>query len=83
MCLLAKVPVVTTHSLRGLHATLAIKHGSTGHLVASALGHTSYEGVTKRHYVQPGTTEGAASKRVQSMLDGARDEAQAAQESAA
>jgi integrase len=82
MCGLAKVPVVTTHSLRGLHATLAIKHGSTGHVVASALGHTSFDGMTKRHYVQPGTTEDATSQRVQSMLDYTRRETDDARPSA-
>jgi integrase len=76
VCDAEEVPVITPHSLRGLHATLAIKHGSTGHVVASALGHTSFDGVTKRHYVKKGTTEEAASQHVQSVLDGTHREAE-------
>jgi integrase len=70
MCSKAGVPEVTPHSLRGLHATLATEHGVTGRVVASALGHTSFEGVTKRHYVAPGTTDRVAQKRVELVLGG-------------
>ena len=80
MCLKAGVPVITAHSLRGLHATLATEHGSTGRIVASALGHTSFEGVTKRHYVAPGTTERVAQRRVEQVLGGKRDEREATEE---
>jgi len=64
---LASVPAVTAHSLRGLHSTLATEHGTTGHVVASALGHTSYA-TTKAHYVKPGTVERVARKRVQDLM---------------
>lgn len=69
MCREAGVPEVTAHSLRGLHATLAMEWGSTGRVVAAALGHTSFAMTTKRHYVAPGTVERAAQRRVGSMLE--------------
>ena len=67
MCQLAGVTVITPHSLRGLHSTLATEHGATGHVVARALGHTSYS-TTRRHYVQPGTVERVAQGKVLDML---------------
>jgi integrase len=69
MCREAGVPEVTAHSLRGLHATLAMEWGSTGRAVAAALGHTSFAMTTKRHYVAEGTSERMAQRRVGSMLD--------------
>jgi integrase len=71
ICDLAKLPPVTAHSLRGLHSTLATEHGSTGHVVASALGHTSYA-TTRAHYVKPGTVERVARKRVQKLIEPTR-----------
>jgi len=68
MCRLAGVPVVTAHSMRGLHATLATEWGSTGRVVAAALGHTSFDVVTRRHYLQPGTVERAALRRVVEVI---------------
>lgn len=68
VCRLAGLPAITAHSLRGLHSTLATEHGSTGHVVASALGHTSYA-MTRKHYVQPGTVERVARRRVQALID--------------
>lgn len=50
LCKEAGLPVVCSHSMRGLHSTLAAGFGATGHDVAKALGHTSFN-VTKRHYV--------------------------------
>lgn len=49
LCSEASVPPVCTHSLRGLHATLAVSAGSTSEHVASALGHSSFA-VTAKHY---------------------------------
>lgn len=69
MCREAGVPEVTAHSLRGLHATLAMEWGSTGRAVAAALGHTSFAMTTKRHYVAEGTSERMAQRRVGSMLE--------------
>jgi hypothetical protein len=50
LCKSAGLPVVCSHSMRGLHSTLAAGFGATGHAVAKALGHTSFN-VTKRHHV--------------------------------
>jgi integrase len=49
LCRSAGVPAVCPHSLRGLHATLAIEEGASGDAVAQALGHTSFE-MTAKHY---------------------------------
>lgn len=49
LCKAAAVPLVCPHSLRGLHATLAIEEGASGDAVARALGHTSFE-MTAKHY---------------------------------
>lgn len=67
LCRLAEVPVVRPHSLRGLHSTLATEHGATGHVVAAALGHTSYA-TTVKHYVQPGTLERATRRKVEALV---------------
>ena len=48
-CRRAQVPQVCPHSLRGLHASLALQAGATGEMVAQALGHGSFQ-VTARHY---------------------------------
>ena len=34
---------MTAHGMRGLHSTLAVDSGITGHAVAAALGHESFE----------------------------------------
>ena len=51
-CADAGVPVVCPHSLRGLHATLAMTRGGSSRNVADALGHGS-DAITKRHYIDP------------------------------
>ncbi len=68
LCKFASVPLVCTHSLRGLHATLAVQSGSAAHVVAASLGHGSFE-VTERHYAQPSAVANAATARVTSILD--------------
>lgn len=52
VCALAAVPKVCAHSLRGLHATLALRQGASTQAVAAALGHGSFV-VTARHYAEP------------------------------
>lgn len=69
ICERAGVPRVCTHSLRGLHATLALDSGSTSSAVAAALGHGSFS-MTRRHYAAPGTVESAQSRRVNDVLGG-------------
>jgi hypothetical protein len=68
LCALAGVPPVCTHSLRGLYATLAVHSGSASHVVASSLGHGSFE-VTQRHYAQASSVANASTARVLSILD--------------
>jgi integrase len=58
MCREAKVPVVCTHSLRGLHATLAVEAGATPDLVTASLGHESFA-ISARHYVAAGAIDNA------------------------
>jgi integrase len=52
LCRQAGVPEVVTHSLRGLHATLALEGGATSDAVAKALGHSSFA-MTEQHYASP------------------------------
>ena len=68
LCALARVSPVCTHSLRGLYATLAVQSGSTSHVVASSLGHGSFE-ITQRHYAQASSVANASTARVLSILD--------------
>ncbi len=68
LCLDAGVPIVCPHSLRGLWATAGVRSGALSHAVAAALGHGSFA-VTAKHYVQPGTLDGARTERLVQMLD--------------
>lgn len=67
ICKQVGVPKVCTHSLRGLHATLAIAGGASTDYVASALGHTSFS-MTERHYVDPEALQHSRSDRVFAAL---------------
>ena len=67
LCQRAGVPIVCTHSLRGLWATLAIQSGAASHVVAANLGHHSFK-VTERHYAQGAAVENAATARVLGRL---------------
>jgi integrase len=49
ICRLAGVPLVSAHSMRGVHASRAYERGATGHLVAEGLRHT-HESVSKQSY---------------------------------
>lgn len=62
---LAKVKLVTTHGLRGTHATFATVEGDTGDSVARSMGHTD-PGMTKRHYID---REAAADAQVDRAAD--------------
>ncbi|MFO0579759.1 MAG: hypothetical protein U1A78_37775 [Polyangia bacterium] len=62
------VPRVSTHSLRGLWATLAVGAGAASHAVAAVLGHHRFE-VTQRHYAQPSAVSNAQTARVSTLLD--------------
>ena len=66
-CDAAGVPRVCPHSLRGLHATLAIEEGNSGEAVARALGHTSFT-MTAKHYASGDSVENARLHRVADAL---------------
>ncbi len=67
ICRRAGVMVVGAQSMRGLHATLAVKAGITSHAVASALGHTSFS-TTARSYAKPEAVAGAKQQRAMAAL---------------
>ena len=69
LCESAGLPVVCAHSMRGLHSTLAAGFGATGHVVAKALGHTSFN-VTKRHYVDQDVLETTSLRKTLKVLQG-------------
>lgn len=69
VCERAGVPKVCAHSLRGLHATLALRQGVSSQAVASALGHGSFA-VTARHYADPTQL---LNTRVRAVLGALRD----------
>jgi integrase len=68
LCVAAGVPVVCTHSLRGVWATAGVRSGALSHAVAAALGHGSFA-VTAKHYVKPGALDGTRTERLVQMLD--------------
>jgi integrase len=71
ICTLAKVPAVTAHGMRGLHGTMAVAAGATGHLVAASLGHDSFR-TSKRSYVKREALETANQTRVLTVLSGGK-----------
>ena len=66
-CEQAGVPKVCPHSLRGLHATLALEEGATSDAVARALGHTSFA-MTARHYASADSVINARVARAGQLL---------------
>lgn len=66
-CERAGVPKVCPHSLRGLHATLALEEGATCDAVARALGHTSFS-MTAKHYASPDSVVNARVARASQLL---------------
>lgn len=73
LCERASVPVVCTHSLRGLYATLAVETGALSESVAASLGHGSFA-VTEKHYAQPSAVSNVRTARVTSTLAGSREQ---------
>ena len=67
LCRRAGVPMVCTHSLRGLWATLAVQSGAASHVVAANLRHHSFK-VTERQYAQSSAVGNAATARVLGRL---------------
>lgn len=69
ICRLAGVPVVGAHSMRGLHATLAMDAGITGTVVAASLGH-EHVSTTTRSYAKGEAVTGAQQRRALTVLAG-------------
>jgi site-specific recombinase XerD len=67
ICREARVPEVSAHGMRGLHATLAMDAGVTGHVVAASLGHES-ETTTKRSYAKQEAVVGARQRKAVGIL---------------
>lgn len=76
ICERAKVPEVVTHSLRGLHATLAEAAGVSSHLVNSALGWTS-DAIKDKSYTTPEARGLAKQSRALNILEGGKSGAKA------
>ncbi len=72
LCGVAKVPVVSPHGLRGLNATLRVQSGESTETVARLLGQAG-PGVTRRHYLQPGTEETVQSAALLARLTEAEE----------
>ena len=68
ICRLAKVQEVCAHSMRGLHATLAIQAGASPDLVARSLGHESAS-MTLSAYAAPGSAAQAQQNTVLAALN--------------
>lgn len=71
ICVAAKVPLVTAHGMRGLHATLAMQAGATAHLVAAALGHES-ETTTLESYADASAVDRQKRKASMKVLKGGK-----------
>ena len=68
LCKAASVPLVCPHSLRGVHATLAVEEGASSEAVARALGHTSFE-MTAKHYASADSVANARLAKATETLD--------------
>lgn len=69
----AKVPPITTHGLRGTHASIGVGGGVADTVMAAALGHdVRDEGATaRRHYIDPAVAADAQDARAaDSLFDG-------------
>ena len=61
------IPRFCPHSLRGLHATVAVQSGVTSRAVAGVLGHASDE-ITRRHYIAPGAETAQNARAIAALL---------------
>jgi integrase len=71
LCLAAGATAVSTHSLRGLYATLAVESGALSETVASSLGHGSFA-MTEKHYAQASVVSNVRTARVDQLLTSGR-----------
>lgn len=67
LCEEASLPSVCAHSLRGLHATIAIQSGASPRVVAHALGHEALS-TTLSAYAAPGSVEVGQQHLVEAQL---------------
>ena len=71
LCLAAGATAVSTHSLRGLYATLVVESGALSETVASSLGHGSFA-MTEKHYAQASSVSNVRTARVDQLLSSGR-----------
>lgn len=69
ICKAANVPMVTAHGMRGLHSTLALSAGTSGHVVAASLGHASIT-TTLESYADSSAVAHATQQKVLTVLKG-------------
>jgi integrase len=67
ICKLVNVPLVSAHSMRGVHASRAYERGATGHIVAEGLRHT-HESVSKQSYATPEAIKKGQQEKVLALL---------------
>jgi len=72
VCSEAGVPLVGPHGLRGTHTSIARERGATSHIIAAAVGHGSYDAVTRQHYVTPGLEERVQQRATLGILQGGK-----------
>ena len=68
MSRLANLPVVSTHGLRGTHASLAVATGISSEAVAASLGHESFA-TTRANYARPESLSDASTSSVLDALN--------------
>jgi integrase len=68
LCRRAGVPEITAQGLRGTHATFAVGAGTSGHIVAMQLGHSSFRMTSGGHYATQGSVHSGKVLRVSDQL---------------
>jgi integrase len=68
LCRECGVTEVCAQSLRGLHATIAVTHGVSAHVVAGSLGHSP--AVMRAHYAAPGSEGTGQSRSLLRVIEG-------------
>jgi integrase len=69
ICRETGVMIVSAHSMRGLHSSLATEEGETSAAIAKALGHGNPR-VTEQSYIRPESLRGARQARVLRAIKG-------------
>ncbi len=63
------VPEVSGHGMRGLHSSLALAAGTSGHAVAASLGHESIS-TTLESYADPAAVSAGQQRAALQLLEG-------------